>query len=196
VDVLGVGAAGQGRGLRPLYAPADPADRTTYEAGEIVQCDLWFPGRVVPVAENLLADRPVLTMVAAFSGFIMAALLWSRTTGDLLAGMWQLLFGLESVGKILMWDNESGIGQHHRLTPGARSFAGTLGTRIYQSGARDPESKGVIGRASGFFETLFMPGRHLASGLQLPARRLVAGRELRGCCAGPGSNPGCGSPRT
>lgn len=36
--------------LRPLYRPADPADRTTYVAGEIVQCDLWFPGRVVPVA--------------------------------------------------------------------------------------------------------------------------------------------------
>ena len=44
--------------LRPLYAPADPADRTTYKAGEIVQCDLWFPGRVVPVAENVLADPP------------------------------------------------------------------------------------------------------------------------------------------
>jgi hypothetical protein len=29
-------------------------------------------------------------MVAAFSGFIMAVLLPSRTTGDLLAGMWQL----------------------------------------------------------------------------------------------------------
>jgi transposase len=27
--------------LRPLYRPADPADRTTYEAGQIVQCDLW-----------------------------------------------------------------------------------------------------------------------------------------------------------
>lgn len=26
--------------LRPLYRPADPADRTTYTAGEIVQCDL------------------------------------------------------------------------------------------------------------------------------------------------------------
>ena len=32
--------------LRPLYRPADPADRTTYVAGEIVQCDLWFPGKV------------------------------------------------------------------------------------------------------------------------------------------------------
>ena len=71
----------------------------------------------------MLADPPVLTMVAAFSGFIMAVVLPSRTTGDLLSGMWQLLSGLGSVPKILVWDNESGIGQHHRLTTGARSSA-------------------------------------------------------------------------
>jgi transposase len=150
--------------LRPLYAPADPADRTTYVAGEIVQCDLWFPGKVVPIGEEgKLADPPVLTMVAAFSGFIMALLLPSRTTGDLVAGMWQLLEGLGAVPKTLVWDNESGIGQHHRLTLGARSFAGTLGTRIYQTAARDPEAKGVIERANGFFETSFMPGRVFTS---------------------------------
>jgi len=146
--------------LRPLHRPADPADRTTYVAGEIVQCDLWFPGKVVPVgAGPVLADPPVLTMVAAFSGFIMALLLPSRTTGDLVAGMWQLLAGLGAVPKTLVWDNESGIGQHRRLTVGARSFAGTLGTRIHQVPPRDPESKGVVERANGFLETSFMPGR-------------------------------------
>ena len=146
--------------LRPLHRPADPADRTTYAAGEIVQCDLWFPGKVVPVdAGPVLADPPVLTMVAAFSGFIMALLLPSRTTGDLVAGMWQLLAALGAVPKTLVWDNESGIGQHRRLTVGARSFAGTLGTRIHQVPPRDPESKGVVERANGFLETSFMPGR-------------------------------------
>lgn len=145
--------------LRPLYRPADPADRTTYEAGQIVQCDLWFPGKVVPVGDKVLADPPVLTMVAAYSGFIMAVLLPSRTTGDLVAGMWHLLSGLGGVPKTLVWDNESGIGQHRRLTLGARSFAGTLGTRIYQTAPRDPEAKGVVERANGFLETSFMPGR-------------------------------------
>ena len=144
--------------LRPLFRPADPADRTTYAAGQIVQCDLWFPGKVVPVDE-VLTDPPVLTMVAAYSGFIMALLLPSRTSGDLVAGMWQLLAGLGGVPKMLVWDNESGIGQHRRLTMGARSFAGTLGTRIYQAAARDPETKGVVERANGFLETSFMPGR-------------------------------------
>ncbi len=161
--------------LRPLYAPADPADRTVYVAGEIVQCDLWFPGKVIPVDVHHASkqagwvggrpavDLPVLTMVAAFSGFIMALLLPTRKTGDLVAGMWQLLAGLGGVPKMLVWDNEAGIGQHHRLTLGARGFAGTLGTRIYQTAARDPEAKGVVERANGFLETSFMPGREFDS---------------------------------
>lgn len=149
--------------LRPLFSPPDPADRTTYRAGEIVQCDLWFPGDVVPVAPKVLTSPPVLTMVAAYSGFIMALLLPSRQAGDLVAGMWQLLAGLGGVPKMLVWDNEPGIGQHRRLTLSARSFAGTLGTRIYQAAPRDPETKGVIERANGFFETSFMPGRSFAS---------------------------------
>jgi transposase len=29
--------------LRPVYLPSDPASRTAYVAGEVAQCDLWFP---------------------------------------------------------------------------------------------------------------------------------------------------------
>lgn len=150
--------------LRPLYLPADPADRIQYRAGEIVQCDLWFPPRVVPVADGVLAAPPVLTMVAAWSGFIAALLLPTRQTGDLLAGMWQLLAGsFGAVPRMLVWDNEAGIGQHRRLTVPARGFAGTLGTRIYQTNPRDPEAKGVVERANGFLQTSFMPGREFVS---------------------------------
>jgi hypothetical protein len=34
-----------------------------------------------------------------------------------------------------------------------------LATRVHQLKARDPESKGVVERRNGFFETSFMPGR-------------------------------------
>jgi transposase len=150
--------------LRPLFAPADPADRTEYVAGQIVQCDLWFPPKIVPVWADVMAAPPVLTMVAAWSGFIMALLLPTRTSGDLIAGMWQLLAGsLGAVPRTLVWDNESGIGQHHKLTVGARSFAGTLGTRIYQTRPRDPEAKGVVERANGYLQTSFLPGREFSS---------------------------------
>ncbi|MDI9629201.1 MAG: helix-turn-helix domain-containing protein [Acidobacteriota bacterium] len=117
--------------LRPLYQPADPADRTEYQPGGIVQCDLWFPPKVVRVASEVLICPPVLTMVAAWSGFIAAVLLLTRQTSDLLAGMWQLLAGsFGGVPRMLVAVNEAGIGQHQRLTVAARAFAGTLGTRI------------------------------------------------------------------
>ncbi len=151
--------------IRPLFRGADPADRTTYTAGEIVQCDLWFPAKVIPDGAGALIAPPVLTMVAAYSRFVMAVMLPPRVSGDLLAGMWQLLVGLGAVPKTLLWDNEAGIGQHKRLTLPARTFAGTLGTRIYQTAPRDPEAKGVVERANGFLQTSFMPGRWFTSGM-------------------------------
>jgi transposase len=41
--------------LRPVYLPPDPAGRTSYQAGEIAQCDLWFPPITLPVG----SARPV-----------------------------------------------------------------------------------------------------------------------------------------
>ena len=35
--------------LRPVYLPPDPASPTAYAAGEIAQCDLWFPPIELPV---------------------------------------------------------------------------------------------------------------------------------------------------
>jgi hypothetical protein len=35
--------------LRPVYLPPDPAGRTLYVAGEIAQCDFWFPDIELPV---------------------------------------------------------------------------------------------------------------------------------------------------
>ena len=147
--------------LRPLYAPVDPADRTSYVPGQIVQCDLWFPPAVVPVvAGGPPVVLPVLTMITAWSGFLMALMLPSRTTPDLLAGMWQLLStDLRAVPRTLVWDNEAGIGRGRKLTLPARSFAGTLGTRIYQTRPFDPEAKGIAERANGYQRTSFLPGR-------------------------------------
>lgn len=71
---------------------------------------------------------------------------------------------------MLVWDNESGIGQHRKLTVAARGFAGTLATRIYQTAPRDPEAKGVVERANGFLQTSFMPGRSFTSGADFNAQ--------------------------
>jgi hypothetical protein len=54
------------RELRPAYLPPDPAGRTTYDAGVVAQCDLWFPPTTVPVGYGQTRSPmqlPVLTMV-------------------------------------------------------------------------------------------------------------------------------------
>jgi hypothetical protein len=49
------------------------------------------------------------------------------------------------------------------LADGVSAFTGTLATQIVQLRPRDPESKGIVERRNGFFETSFMPGRTFAS---------------------------------
>ena len=52
--------------LRPAYLPPDPASRTAYVAGEIAQCDFWFPPVTMPAGCGLVrkpVQLPVLTMV-------------------------------------------------------------------------------------------------------------------------------------
>ena len=59
--------------LRPAYLPPDPASRTTYVAGEIAQCDLWFPPIQLPVGFGQVrrpVQLPVLTMVTGYSSWL------------------------------------------------------------------------------------------------------------------------------
>lgn len=149
--------------IRPEYAPADPADRISYEPGDQAQCDLMFPPVRIPVAGGEPRVLPVLVMVCSHSRFITATMIPSRTTGDLLAGMWVLISGLGAVPRRLIWDNESGIGRRNSYAAGVSAFAGVLATRIVQVKAYDPESKGIVERANGYLETSFLPGRSFSS---------------------------------
>jgi transposase len=67
------------------------------------------------------------------------------------------------VPRRLVWDNEAGIGRRNKLTDQVTSFAGTLGTKFVQLKPYDPESKGVVERMNGYFETSFLPGRTFSS---------------------------------
>jgi hypothetical protein len=86
----------------------------------------------------------------------------SRTTPDLLGGMWALIQQAGAVPARLTWDNETGIGRG-KLNDAAAAFAGTLGTEIKLLKARDPESKGGVERMNRFFRSRFMPGRVFTS---------------------------------
>jgi hypothetical protein len=150
--------------LRPEYAPADPADRISYVPGDQGQCDLWFPPVRVPLSDGQVGSPPVLVVVASFSRFITARMLPTRSTPDLLAGMWSLLSDqLGAVPRRLVWDNEAGIGRRNVLAQGVTGFSGSLATRIVQLKPFDPESKGIVERANKFLETSFLPGREFIS---------------------------------
>jgi transposase len=148
--------------VRADHRPIDPADRLTWAAGDVAQCDLWFPPRRILLEDGSRTLLPVLVMTAAHSRFMLARMIPTRKTPDLLLGSWELLSQLGRVPRRLIWDNEPGIGRG-KLTEPTAVFAGTLATKIVLLPPRDPESKGVVERRNGFFETSFMPGRHFDS---------------------------------
>lgn len=154
------------RELRPVYAPADPASRTSYGPGERAQCDLWFPPAPVPLGFGQVDSPPVLVMVAGYSRWLSATILPTRHTPDLVLGQWAVIRQLGAVPRELVWDNESGVGRYGgatpRLTAGFAALRGMLGTRVRILRPRDPESKGLVERANGFLETSFLPGRRFA----------------------------------
>ena len=152
--------------LRPVYLPPDPAGRTSYVAGQIAQCDLWFPPVSVPVGFGQArkpAQLPVLTMVSGYSRWLCALLIPSRRAEDLFAGWWQLIEDLGVVPRVLVWDGEGAIGRwragRSELTEQCQAFRGTLGARVIICRPRDPEAKGLVERAHDHLERSFLPGR-------------------------------------
>jgi hypothetical protein len=149
--------------LRPQYRRPDPADRLTWHPGDAAQCDLWFPPARVPLEDGTAALLPVLVITAAHSRFTTGRMIPARRTEDLLLGSWELIVALGRVPRRLIWDNETGIGRGGKLAEGVAAFTGRLATAIVQLRPRDPESKGIVERRNGYFETSFMPGRSFAS---------------------------------
>jgi transposase len=152
--------------LRPAFLPPDPASRTTYAAGEIAQCDLWFPPITLPVGfgqHRPPAKLPVLTMVTGYSRWLSGQLIPSRAAPDLFAGWWQVIERLGAVPRTLVWDGEGAIGRWRsgktELTGECQAFRGTLGARVIVLKPREPEHKGIIERAHDYLERSFLPGR-------------------------------------
>jgi transposase len=156
--------------LRPVYAPQDPASRTTYEPGSVGQCDLWFPPAEIPLGFGQVgAGRtvpPVLVLTAGYSRFVAATMIPTRHAQDLVLGQWAVIRQLGAVPRLLVWDNEGGVGRYGganpKLTAQFTVLRGMLGTRFYVCRPNDPETKGLTERNNGFFETSFLPGRRFA----------------------------------
>jgi transposase len=151
------------RRLRPEQRKPDPADRLSWAPGDAAQCDLWFPPKRIPLEDGTARLLPVLVVTATHSRFTVGRMIPTRKTEDLLLGSWELIRQLGRVPRRLLWDNEPGIGRGERRAEGVASFMGILATKLVLLPPKDPESKGVVERRNGWFETSFMPGRQFVS---------------------------------
>ena len=140
-------------------------------AGQITQCDLWFPETTIPVGRGQERILPVLVMTLAFSRFLSATMIPSRQGGDSLSGMWALISQIGRVTKTLVWDRESAIGGTGRVSAPAAAFAGTLATTDPVGPAAGSGVQGD-GRAQQRVLRDLVPARprvRLSGGLQHPA---------------------------
>jgi Helix-turn-helix domain len=159
--------------LRPLYLPQDPAGRTSYEPGGLVQDDFWFPPAEIPLGHGKVAAGdevpPVLVMASGYSRWMLGLMIPSRHAEDLVLGTWRLLCQLGGVPGQLVWDNEGGVGKFRgfgRPPALSRQFAGLrglLGCEVAVLPRREPEHKGIVERNNDYLERSFLPGRSFAS---------------------------------
>jgi hypothetical protein len=159
--------------LRPLYLPQDPAGRTSYEPGGLVQDDFWFPPAEIPLGHGKVAAGdevpPVLVMASGYSRWMPGLMIPSRHAEDLVLGTWRLLCQLGGVPGQLVWDNEGGVGKFRgfgRPPALSRQFAGLrglLGCEVVVLPRREPEHKGIVERNNDYLERSFLPGRSFAS---------------------------------
>lgn len=149
--------------LRPLFAPTDPASRTTYAPGELAQCDLWFPPVDIPLGFGQVGRPPVLVMALGYSRMFSAVMIPSRQAADIIAGQWQILSGWGAVPRALVWDGEAALSSRRgpvvKLSDGFEAFRGMLGVKVVICKPGDPEAKGLVERDNGYLETSFLPGR-------------------------------------
>ena len=152
--------------LRPAYLPPDPASRTTYVAGEIAQCDLWFPPIELPVGFGQVrrpARLPVMTMVTGYSRWLSAVLdpdpARRGPVRRLVATDRRARGGAADAGVGRRGSDRSQPRRPDRADRDCQAFRGVLGTKVIVLKPAEPEHKGIIERAHDYLERSFLPGR-------------------------------------
>jgi transposase len=153
------------REVRPLFLPAPRTfQRTAYRPGEICQFDLWEPRAEIPVGHGQTRRGWVVVACLGYSRVGAGALVFSKKTPDVLAGIRRCLWSLGALPKTLVWDRQAGLHAHAgRPTEEYAAFFGALRVGWYFCEPADPQAKGVVERLQGFIETSFEPGRRYAN---------------------------------
>jgi transposase len=155
------------REVRPLFAPRPRTfQRTVYRPGEVCQFDLWEPRNEVPVGHGQTRRAWVVIACLGFSRAGAGALIFSKQTPDLLAGITRCLWSLGALPQVLVWDRQAGLhARDGRPTEDFAGFCGQLRVDWRFCEPADPQAKGGVERLQGFAETNFEPGRAFANEL-------------------------------
>jgi transposase len=155
------------REVRPLFAPPPRTfQRTVYRPGEVCQFDLWEPRTEVPVGHGQTRRAWVVVACLGYSRAGAGALVFSKQTPDLLAGIARCLWSLGALPERLVWDRQAGIHGHGgRPSEEFAAFCGQLRVDWQFCAPADPQAKGVVERLQDFIERSFEPGRAFANEL-------------------------------
>ncbi|MCA1701055.1 MAG: DDE-type integrase/transposase/recombinase, partial [Actinobacteria bacterium] len=153
------------REVRPLFAPAPRTfQRTVYRPGEICQFDVWEPKLEIPVGHGQTRRGWVVVACLGYSRAGAGALVFSKQTPDLLAGMQRCLWSLGALPELLVWDRQAGIHGHGgRPSEEFAAFCGQLRVDWHFCEPADPQAKGIVERLQDFLERSFEPGRAFAN---------------------------------
>jgi transposase len=153
------------REVRPLFAPRPRTfQRTVYRPGEVCQFDVWQPRAEVPVGHGQTRPGWVVVACLGYSRAGAGALIFSRQTPDLLAGICRCLWRLGGLPQTLVWDRQAGIHAYAgRPTDEFAGLCGQLRVDWRFCEPADPQAKGAVERLQGYAETNFEPGRVFAN---------------------------------
>jgi transposase len=153
------------REVRPLFLPPPRTfQRTLYRPGEICQFDLWEPAVEISVGHGQTRRGWVVVACLGYSRAGAGALVFSKQTPDLLAGIRRCLWSLGALPQVLVWDRQAGL-HGGRPTESFAGFCGQLRVDWHFCEAADPQAKGVVERLQDFLERSFEPGRRFANHL-------------------------------
>ena len=155
------------REVRPLFLPPPRTfQRTIYRPGELCQFDLWEPRAEIPVGHGQTRRGWVVIACLGYSRAGAGALVFSKQTPDLLAGIRRCLWSLGALPQTLVWDRQAGLhARDGRPTETFAAFCGQLRVDWHFCDAADPQAKGVVERLQDFLERSFEPGRSFANHL-------------------------------
>jgi transposase len=155
------------REVRPLFLPPPRTfQRTVYRSGEVCQFDLWEPRAEIPVGHGQTRRGWVVVACLGYSRAGAGALIFTKQTPDLLAGIRRCLWSLGALPELLVWDRQSGLhAGEGRPTQEYAALCGQLRVDWYFCEPADPQAKGVVERLQDFIEKSFEPGRVFANEL-------------------------------